>query len=432
MIEIATLKNYDAATHRAAVQLAGSLTTYLDDIPVSVAIPPSDLVVGNYVILAMPGDNPRDACVIATWPQGTPGGGVGTFLDLSDTPSNYSGQSGKTAAVNGSEDGLEFEGEAHRTWNWADEATWYKTPFLPLACTGRWTKHGSSLICEAGWAIGDPCPIYDPGFGDYPWRMYTVKIRQESGVWCYYFHRYKSTDGIAWTDEGVMKYDSTDFTAANLSVTQIRSPSVIKDIDESNSAKRWKMWFNEMAGTGPTYSTWYCYSCDGFNWSTPVQAIAAGTYYYGCPVVRAGDMFIMLLPNSSWQIVLLVGEDETTWHSHGVVIDKGAGGSWDDGLVRDPTLVYISGVFYGLYSGRNAAGTAEQIGIAFGLPTSTTKLLTFSKFVNNPVIPVDGAGSFDAVQAGQPRVIMVNRKFYCYYTAAGSSGNNGISRATIP
>lgn len=34
--------------------------------------------------------------------------GVSTFLGLSDTPSSYSGQSGKVAAVKATEDGLEF------------------------------------------------------------------------------------------------------------------------------------------------------------------------------------------------------------------------------------------------------------------------------------------------------------------------------------
>jgi hypothetical protein len=72
VIEIAVLKTLDSANHRASVQLAGSLTTYLDDIPVSVAIPSSALVIGNRVILAIPGGNVRDAVIIATWPQGTP------------------------------------------------------------------------------------------------------------------------------------------------------------------------------------------------------------------------------------------------------------------------------------------------------------------------------------------------------------------------
>ena len=70
MIEIAILKNFDISTYKAGVQLAGSLTTYFDDITVAANIPSLALVVGNYVIVAIPGGNPRDACVIAAWPAG--------------------------------------------------------------------------------------------------------------------------------------------------------------------------------------------------------------------------------------------------------------------------------------------------------------------------------------------------------------------------
>jgi len=74
MLELGILKNFDSGTYKAGVQLAGSLTTYFDDISVAKNIPSSALVIGNYVILAIPGGNPRDACVIATWPQGSSGG----------------------------------------------------------------------------------------------------------------------------------------------------------------------------------------------------------------------------------------------------------------------------------------------------------------------------------------------------------------------
>jgi len=76
MLEVGILKNFDSGTCKAGVQLAGSLTTYFDDISVAKNIPSSALVIGNYVIVAIPGGNPRDACVIATWPGGTPGGGM--------------------------------------------------------------------------------------------------------------------------------------------------------------------------------------------------------------------------------------------------------------------------------------------------------------------------------------------------------------------
>jgi hypothetical protein len=107
MIELGILKNFDSGTYKAGVQLAGSLTTYFDDISVAKNIPSAAMVVGNYVIVASPGGNPRDACVIATWPQGSPGGGA--FLDLSDTPSSYVGQAGKVVKVNSDGDALEFE-----------------------------------------------------------------------------------------------------------------------------------------------------------------------------------------------------------------------------------------------------------------------------------------------------------------------------------
>ena len=106
MIEVAILKNFNSTTYKAGVQLAGSLTTYFDDISVAKNIPSSALVIGNYVILAIPGGNPRDACVIATWPGGTPGGGA--FLDLSDTPGSYSGQALRPVRVNSGEAALEF------------------------------------------------------------------------------------------------------------------------------------------------------------------------------------------------------------------------------------------------------------------------------------------------------------------------------------
>ena len=75
MLELGILKTWNATTYKAGVQLVGSLTTYLDDISVATNIPPEAMVVGNYVLVAIPGGNPRDACVVASWPAGSSGGG---------------------------------------------------------------------------------------------------------------------------------------------------------------------------------------------------------------------------------------------------------------------------------------------------------------------------------------------------------------------
>jgi len=80
MLELGILKTWNSTTHKAGVQLVGSLTTYLDDIPVSVSIPCSAMVVGNYVLVAIPGGNPRDACVVASWPAGSSDNASVTFI----------------------------------------------------------------------------------------------------------------------------------------------------------------------------------------------------------------------------------------------------------------------------------------------------------------------------------------------------------------
>jgi hypothetical protein len=107
MIEIGILKNFDSGTYRAGVQLAGSLTTYFDNVSVAKNIPSSALVTGNYVIVAIPGGNPRDACVIAAWPQGSPGGGGSKIQDADGDTSWDVEQSADEDKIHGKVKGVE-------------------------------------------------------------------------------------------------------------------------------------------------------------------------------------------------------------------------------------------------------------------------------------------------------------------------------------
>ena len=67
MISVGVLKTWDNATYTAGVQIAGSITTYLDDINVARNIDNADMVIGRQVILAILEGNPRDAVVIAVY-----------------------------------------------------------------------------------------------------------------------------------------------------------------------------------------------------------------------------------------------------------------------------------------------------------------------------------------------------------------------------
>ncbi len=81
MLHLGIVKTFNNQTHKAGVQLVGSLTTYLDDIPVATNIAPEAMTVGNYVLVAIPGGNPRDACIVASWPAGSSGGGGAKIQD---------------------------------------------------------------------------------------------------------------------------------------------------------------------------------------------------------------------------------------------------------------------------------------------------------------------------------------------------------------
>jgi len=97
MLSIGTLKSFNSTDYRAEVQLAGSIAAYLDNIPVARNIASDQMTAGRHVIVAIPGDNPRDACVIAVWDAaagggGGGGGGVAKLDDIGDvnvpTPSD--------------------------------------------------------------------------------------------------------------------------------------------------------------------------------------------------------------------------------------------------------------------------------------------------------------------------------------------------------
>ena len=67
-IKRATLKAFDPATYTATLQVAGSLATWLEDVPVSRDIPAAEMVTGRTcaLVLFSPA-NPKDAVVAAVY-----------------------------------------------------------------------------------------------------------------------------------------------------------------------------------------------------------------------------------------------------------------------------------------------------------------------------------------------------------------------------
>jgi hypothetical protein len=68
MLKKGILKSFDSGTYLATVQIAGSLSVWLENIPTSRAIPASEMVSGrNVAVLFHDAGNPSDAVVVAVW-----------------------------------------------------------------------------------------------------------------------------------------------------------------------------------------------------------------------------------------------------------------------------------------------------------------------------------------------------------------------------
>lgn len=68
MLRKGILKSFDPGTYLAAVQIVGSLSVWLDNVPTSRAITASDMVTGrNVAVLFLDPSNFSDAVVIAVW-----------------------------------------------------------------------------------------------------------------------------------------------------------------------------------------------------------------------------------------------------------------------------------------------------------------------------------------------------------------------------
>jgi len=80
-IKKATIKSYDAATHKAAVQLAGSLGVWLDAVRVATDIPAADVVAGRQCTVLFLDPANQDDAVVLTIQGALPSGGGGGVTD---------------------------------------------------------------------------------------------------------------------------------------------------------------------------------------------------------------------------------------------------------------------------------------------------------------------------------------------------------------
>ena len=63
-----SLRSFDSGTFKATVQIAGSLATWLEGVPVSRSIPGAEMTAGRAcAVILFDEANPQDAVVAAVW-----------------------------------------------------------------------------------------------------------------------------------------------------------------------------------------------------------------------------------------------------------------------------------------------------------------------------------------------------------------------------
>ena len=63
-----SVRSFDSTTYTATVQMAGSLATWLEGVPVSRSIPSAEMTAGRAcAVILFDEANPRDAVVAAVW-----------------------------------------------------------------------------------------------------------------------------------------------------------------------------------------------------------------------------------------------------------------------------------------------------------------------------------------------------------------------------
>jgi hypothetical protein len=68
MIKKGTLKAFDAVNYLSTIQIAGSLSVWLENTPTSRAIAATEMVSGrNVAVLFHDAGNPSDCVVVAVW-----------------------------------------------------------------------------------------------------------------------------------------------------------------------------------------------------------------------------------------------------------------------------------------------------------------------------------------------------------------------------
>jgi len=309
----------------------------------------------------------------------------------------------------------ELEVEAHRKWSWADEMSWTRSIFIPYSY-GGWVHKGSALTRNTTAGTWDDYDIQMPfvilhngtyylyyaGRSANDWATAQIGLATSTDSLNFIRHFHPSNNGLIIPPMG-------DFDA-------ITFPSVIYDEYETNQTKKWKMSVNHLLGSDNTPALYV--SSNGTTWFFEQNITGLTNFLESICLFRIGNAYFMFYESSNNVIRLSVARDNSTHtigvpYNHGVVIDKGGSGTWNEDRVLLPGLFWNSGVWYIIYTGVDTSASPNQNRYQLGMATSNTGF-NFTDIPMNPVLGnstvVDGTIAFIAGSA----LMMKENEFFLY------------------
>ncbi|MFQ6073656.1 MAG: hypothetical protein ACE5KC_00410 [Candidatus Bathyarchaeia archaeon] len=307
----------------------------------------------------------------------------------------------------------------HREWGWADEWGWRRSIYVPYSKDG-WVDKGKVLEkASSGWdsvAVHQPCVLRIEDI----YRMYYTG---RQGPWTGYARigLATSSDGLNFTRYGADGKILNPPPGYNA----IASPSVIYDVYEANSNKRYKMLADAYyAGWKPVY----LYSSNGINWTFDSEITGLTNPKSPYILYRFGNAyFVFYRDSATLEVRLAVTRDFSTWYNHGIVLNKGAAGEWDDEGYGYLGIFWNLGVWYLVLQGADEPSPTWDWDI--GMATSSDGF-NWTKYPLNP-IQENIAGTWCDTWVMQPCLLMVEDKFRLYCCGKDASGVFSIGRFDI-
>lgn len=173
-------------------------------------------------------------------------------------------------------------------------------------------------------------------------------------------------------------------------------------------------------------------SPDLYDWTRLGAIISPGTgwrhsaIWHPCVVKDGGTYYLFFNAQGGHEAIgYATSSDLDSWvvdDANSPVLDIGAGGTWDDGWIGDPSLYLVGGTWWMAYYGYDGFNARD------GLAEATTFPTDWDKYVGNPVL--SPSESYDSTHAHKPYIFQTDSGMWHYYTAVAAEREIAVARVT--